>query len=126
MPKKTRTDCHFVEDILAAIGKIESYVGGMDFEIFDANDMAKDAIIRNFEVIGEAARNVSDEMRSKYPFVEWKEMTSFRNVLIHGYFDLSGETIWDTVTKKPLLCLQYLLRFKRSFLCWEKRVQGIE
>jgi len=114
MPKEKRTDSHFVEDILAAIEKIERYVGDMDFENFDANDMAKDAIIRNFEVIGEAARNISDEMRSKYPFVEWKEMTSFRNVLIHGYFGLSGETIWDTVTKNLSSLKAHLLEVKKA------------
>ncbi len=114
MPDSRRTDLHFIEDILVAIEKIERYVGDMDFESFDANDMAKDAIIRNFEVIGEAARNISDEMRARYPFAEWKEMTSFRNVLIHGYFTLSTETIWDTVKKNLEPLKAHLLEIKKA------------
>jgi len=59
--------------------------------------MIVDAIIRNFEIIGEASRNIPDEIKSKYLFIEWKEMAAFRNVLIHGYFDLDIEAIWDTL-----------------------------
>jgi uncharacterized protein with HEPN domain len=61
--------------------------------------MAADAILRNFEIIGEAAKNVPERVRHKYPFVEWKEAIGFRNVLIHDYFGIDLEAVWDTVRK---------------------------
>ena len=61
--------------------------------------MAADAILRNFEIIGEAAKNVRERVRHKYPFVEWKETIGFRNVLIHDYFGIDLEAVWDTVRK---------------------------
>jgi uncharacterized protein with HEPN domain len=59
--------------------------------------MLIDAIIRNFEVIGEASKNIPKKIRDKYPDVEWKEATGFRNVLIHNYFGIDVEAVWDTL-----------------------------
>ena len=89
----------FLEDILKAIKKIERYTAGLTFEGLSKNDMAADAILRNFEIIGEAANNVPERMRRKYPYVEWKEAIGFRNVLIHDYFGIDLEAVWDTVKK---------------------------
>ena len=76
----------FIDDILSAIEKIEKYTQNQTFETFLKNDMATDAVIRNFEIIGEAASHIPKELQIKYPFAEWKEMIGFRNILIHGYF----------------------------------------
>jgi uncharacterized protein with HEPN domain len=81
------------------IGKIERYTKGLTFEGLSSNDMAADAILRNFEIIGEAAKNVPERVRRKYLFVEWKEAIGFRNVLIHDYFGIDLEAVWDTVRK---------------------------
>lgn len=59
--------------------------------------MLMDAVIRNFEVIGEAAKPVSEETKSTYPEVEWKRMVQFRNVLIHDYFGIEYEIVWDVI-----------------------------
>jgi uncharacterized protein with HEPN domain len=59
--------------------------------------MLSDAVIRNFEVIGEAAKLVSEETKFNHPEVEWKCMVQFRNVLIHDYFGIECEIVWDTI-----------------------------
>jgi uncharacterized protein with HEPN domain len=99
MSKTGRDYILFLEDILDAIGKIESYSGNLSFDDFAANSMAVDAVIRNFEVIGEAARNIPKRVRDRHPHIEWKEAVGFRNVLIHDYFGIDVEAVWDTVHK---------------------------
>ena len=89
----------FLEDILNAIEKIERYRRDLTFESLSKNEMVVDAVLRNFEVIGEAAKNVPERVRRKYPSVEWKEAIGFRNVLIHDYFGIDLEAVWDTVNK---------------------------
>lgn len=61
--------------------------------------MAIDAIVRNLEIIGEASKNVPENIKRKYPFVEWKEAIGFRNVLAHNYFGIDLEAVWDTIAK---------------------------
>ena len=72
------------------------------------------AIIRNFEVIGEAANNVPFEIQEKYSFVEWSEMIGFRNVLIHNYFGIDAETIWLTVKKNIPVLKEHILDLKNK------------
>ncbi|WP_174590338.1 HepT-like ribonuclease domain-containing protein [Methanocella conradii] len=97
MSKKKRDYILFLEDILACIDKIEKYSRAMSFEEFNGNDMAVDAVIRNFEVIGEAVKKIPEEVKGKYTDVEWKEAAGFRDVLIHDYFSIDKEAVWDTI-----------------------------
>lgn len=97
MSRRERDYILFLEDILTAIEKIEKYTKDLSLKEFCKNDMAVDAVIRNFEVIGEATRNIPAEITVKYPFVEWKEAMGFRNVLIHDYFGIDLEAVWDTI-----------------------------
>ncbi|HPH42735.1 MAG TPA: DUF86 domain-containing protein [Syntrophorhabdaceae bacterium] len=97
MPKKARDYALFLKDILSAIDKIERYTRNLSLQNLVENDMAVDAIVRNLEVIGEASKNVPERMKQKYPFVEWKEAIGFRNVLIHEYFGIDIEAVWDTI-----------------------------
>ena len=99
MSKKGRDTLLFVEDILDAIEKIERYTRNLTFEDLRENDMAIDAIVRNLEVIGEASKHVPENIKRKYPFVEWKEAIGFRNVLAHNYFGIDYEAVWDTIIK---------------------------
>lgn len=87
----------FVEDIIKSIEKIEKWIENLDFIKFKTDEKTIDAIIRNFEVIGEAVRNIPIGIRKKYPNVEWKEAIGFRNILIHNYFGIDIESVWDTV-----------------------------
>jgi len=97
MSKKVRDYTLFLEDALNALEKIERYTESLTFEKLCENEMAIDAIVRNLEIIGEALKNVPEKIRRKYPFVEWKEAIGFRNVLIHDYFGIELEAVWDTI-----------------------------
>jgi len=105
----------FLEDIIDAIQKIEKYTKTETFETFAINDMAVDAVIRNFEIIGEAARNVPKEIQEKYPYVEWKEMIGFRNVLIHGYFGINFRNVWNTTKNNIPLLKEHILKMKDEY-----------
>jgi uncharacterized protein with HEPN domain len=75
-----------LKDILESMNRIDTYIFGVEYDSFLSNQMLIDAVIRNLEVIGEAARNVSDEIRNKYPKIPWRNMIGLRNILIHQYF----------------------------------------
>ena len=78
----------YVKDILEAIKAIEKFVEGMDFESFKEDDKTSSAVIRKFEIIGEATKNIPQSIKEKYPHIPWKEMAGFRDKLIHFYFGI--------------------------------------
>ena len=85
-----------VEDILEAIAKVQRYTQGMDFEAFQADQKTIDAVVRNLEIIGEAARHIPDAVREHHSEVPWDRMRGFRNVLAHEYFGVSVPIVWQT------------------------------
>ena len=87
-------------DILTAIAKIRTYVQGMSYDAFQADGKTQDAVVRNLEVIGEAARMLPEEVKARASGVDWRKLIGLRNVLIHEYFGLSLPIIWDIVTNK--------------------------
>ena len=99
MSDKERQYVLFLEDIQTSIVKIEKYTEGLSYEEFCNFDMAVDAVLRNLEVIGEAVKNIPEEVRDRYCEVEWKEAVGFRNVLAHDYFGIDLESVWDTLNK---------------------------
>ena len=104
MSEKMRDYLYYFEDIVDAISKIELYISNITYVEFCERPMIVDAVIRNFEIIGEAANKIPKEIRKKYPQVEWRETIGFRNVLIHNYFEVDVESVWDTINKNiPLL-----------------------
>jgi uncharacterized protein with HEPN domain len=72
----------------------------MTYEEFSKDKMRIDAVVRNFEIIGEAAKNISDDLRKKFPATDWKAVAGFRDTLIHGYFGIDLEILWDIVVNK--------------------------
>ncbi len=94
MPREWR---YRIEDILEAVEKIGRYTEGMDFASFQGDSKTIDAVVRNFTVIGEAARNVPHRIREKYPDVPWEEMRGMRNLVIHEYAEVSARIVWDTI-----------------------------
>ena len=83
-----------VEDILTCIEKVQAYTSGMTLEQFRADDKTVDAVIRNFEVIGEAAAHIPLEIQEKYPELAWFEMRGMRNIMAHEYFGVSLSIVW--------------------------------
>ncbi len=83
--------------ILDAVVKIEGYTQDMTKDHFLKNFLVQDAVIRNLEVIGEAARTISPEIKDKFPLVPWRKINAMRNKLIHEYSGVDIETVWNVV-----------------------------
>lgn len=90
----------FLQDILEAIRKIESYLAGRDRIAFEADAMAYDAVIRNLEIIGEAAKRLPAELTDAAPEIPWRMVCGFRDHLAHAYFGLDEDTIWDVISQE--------------------------
>jgi len=90
----------FLGDIIEASGRILRYTEGKDLATFSADEMAHDAVLRNLQIIGEAAKATPADVRQAHPEVDWKGMAGLRDVLAHAYFGLDDETLWDVVTTK--------------------------
>lgn len=87
----------YLEDIIISIEKIISYKGDLNFNDFVLNALVVDAVIRNFEIIGEASNNIPNHIKEKYPEVPWKKMYGLRNLIAHEYFGIDHEMIWEIV-----------------------------
>ena len=85
----------YLEDMLTSMLRIEEYTEGMDFKEFKANYMVVDAVIRNFEIIGEASKNIPAEIKDEYPKIPWNKMYELRNIIAHEYFGIDYEMIWE-------------------------------
>jgi len=88
-----------IRDILDAIAAIEGYTRDMDFEAFRADRRTVHAVIRNITVIGEAARNLPQDVVDGHPDIPWRLMRDFRNVVVHAYFRVDERIVWDTLTE---------------------------
>ncbi|NBP05254.1 MAG: DUF86 domain-containing protein [Bacteroidetes bacterium] len=78
--------------------RVQEYIDGLTFQTFKWDYKTVDAVIRNFEVIGEASKNVSPEIKIKYPNMPWEEMYRLRNRITHEYFGIDYEILWDIAT----------------------------
>jgi uncharacterized protein with HEPN domain len=93
--------------IYDAICAIEKYVAGVKKADFLANGMMQDAVMRQIEIIGEAAGRISDDLQEKHPNLPWLEMRAIRNKIVHDYLEVNTDIIWDTVTNDlPALKIQ--------------------
>jgi uncharacterized protein with HEPN domain len=87
----------YLEDVIEAITKIRGYTAGLSFEQFSTDAKVVDAVTRNLEVIGEAVRNIPGEVREKHASIEWRKIAGLRDILIHAYFGIDVEILWDIV-----------------------------
>ncbi len=92
-------DVVFLKHMMDAIILIEDYLKNKGYQEFIENRMLQDAVIREIEIIGEATRNLSAAFRSKYPDIPWRQIAGMRDKLIHGYFGVDLDAVWDTATK---------------------------
>lgn len=97
MPRNARMH---LEDMVEAAEKVTAYAGDMTFDAFCADSKTRDAVIRNLEVIGEAAKNVTPDIRERFFDIEWKKIAGLRDMLIHEYFGVDVEIVWDIVQNK--------------------------
>jgi uncharacterized protein with HEPN domain len=95
-----RAELLFVNDILQSIVNIKNFSKSLTKETFKKNVLKQSAIIRQFEIIGEAVKNISTATRKKYPHVEWRKIAGSRDVFIHGYFMVDLDKVWDLIKKE--------------------------
>ena len=88
----------YIADIINAMEKIFEYTEGMTKQEFKKNELVKDAVLRNIEIIGEAANKLSEEIYNNYKNVPWRRMIGLRNIVIHEYFGVDLNIIWKIIT----------------------------
>jgi uncharacterized protein with HEPN domain len=92
-----RSDRLYCRDILESGAAIRSYVEVLDFDAFVRDRMRYSAVIREFEIIGEAVGKLAAELKQAYPDVPWQDIKDFRNLLVHEYFGVDLEIVWNTI-----------------------------
>ena len=90
----------YLEDILGCASKVLSYTKGMTLDSFRGNALVFDAVVRNLEIIGEAAKHLPEETQAMMPDIEWTKAAAFRDVIAHHYFGLNVNIVWDVVQNK--------------------------
>lgn len=90
----------FLKDILAAIRKIENYADKLTYEEFLKDELRQDGVVKNLEVIGEAAKNIPQDIKNRKPEIEWKKIAGLRDILTHEYFGINFEIVWDVIMNK--------------------------
>ena len=104
-----KDDKTYLLHIFEAIEKIEKYIGTNIFTEFSNNDMMIDAVVRELEIIGEAARYLSESFQEQHQNIPWYKIKAMRNVLIHEYFGVNLKVVWDTC-KNDIIILRTFIK----------------
>lgn len=87
------------EDLIASINRIETYTKDLSYNNYISNQMVIDAVVRNIEIIGEIAKQIPDDVKTKVPEIPWKALSGIRNRIVHEYFNIDVSIIWQIVSK---------------------------
>ena len=101
-----------IDDILGCCEKILQFTKGMNQEQLVGQELVMDAVLRNIEVIGEATKNLPDDVRARMPGIEWKKIAGMRDWIAHMYYRVDDDIVWDTVENKVPELLRMLRAFK--------------
>ncbi len=104
----------FLEDILVAIHDIETFSQGITFKDFCSDKEKRLAILKSFEIIGEAVKNLEESLTSQYPSIPWARMAAFRDVLTHEYFGIDLEFVWKVIAERLPRLKQEMLQIKNQ------------
>ena len=99
MKPSDRDPILYLSDIILSMERVKEYIAGIDFQHFKWDYKTVDAVIRNFEIIGEATKNLPVDIKGKYPSIPWDEMYRLRNRISHEYFGVDYEIIWEIATR---------------------------
>lgn len=86
-----------LDDMLQSAQKIKRYIKDVDYDSFIADEKTIDAVVRNFEIIGEAANRLDPDFKDNNPEIEWKRIRGFRNRIVHDYFGIDYEIVWEII-----------------------------
>ena len=100
----------YLEDMRDCCSKVLRYTEGMTLKQLMSDEKTSDAVMRNLEITGEAARHVPAEIKNRYPEIEWRSIAGFRDVAIHAYPTIDEEIVWDIVQRKVPELLQQVKR----------------
>ena len=92
-----RSPLHFLDDIKEAASNIRKYTTDMSYDQFLGDRRTQDAVVRNFEIIGEAVRNLPEDLKARHPDTPWKRISGFRDIMIHGYHRVDYEIVWNMI-----------------------------
>lgn len=98
----------FLEDMQKACEKVTRFANGLTYDQFFADEKTADAVMRNLEIIGEAAKHIPEDVRKKYSNVPWRKIAGFRDVSIHEYFGIDSDVVWDIITSEISVLLKEL------------------
>jgi uncharacterized protein with HEPN domain len=110
----SRDPAQRIDDIIACCEKRLRFTAGMNQEQLVAQELVMDAVLRNIEVIGEAAKNLPDDVRARMPGIEWKKIAGMRDWLSHVYYRVDDDIVWDVVETKVPELLRTLKAFKEE------------
>lgn len=107
---ESRSLALFLTDIIESIERIEEYVKGISSSDFSENHEKQDAVIRRLEIIGEAVKNIPQHVREKYPEIPWRKIAGMRDVVVHQYFGITTELIWEVANTDVLLIKEQIIK----------------
>ncbi len=103
-----------LEDIWEAVEKIERYVAGLNHDAFVTDDKTVDSVVRNLEIIGEAANRIPKDFRTRHSEIDWRKIIGLRNRIVHDYFSIDIEIVWEIVQKDLPILKTKLSRLRRE------------
>jgi uncharacterized protein with HEPN domain len=90
----------YLTDILSSIQKIQDYTAGMNYDDLIEDNKTFDAVVHNLQIIGEATKQIPDEIRRKYPETAWRKIAGLRDIIAHAYFMVNPKIVWDIIATK--------------------------
>jgi len=95
----TRENRLYIDDMIKSIEVIEDYMAGLTEKDFKSDTLKQDGIARRIEIIGEASKNITNDFKKKHPEIPWRKIAGMRDILIHAYFGVNLDRIWEVVKK---------------------------